>query len=347
MKLSDSYKFTFGDGSSTENGGKDMMNIPFDNVFTLSSSSIHYISNVLATLSHLDTVHARSIAPMFGVGGKTMGSSENLGIVAKLLHSIAEMDPSSRGYVVKASIRNNGAETDDPLSKHVQLFSLASLASMEKKRVEKVTDFFDSINHIHEEDIAKYFYSIGWKIKDSRKEQSSINMADRIPNPSIMFLVQDATLTQMAQTASQYSSSTGGAHVEDVKQAVENNLHHVRDFLDFIPGYSTISSLIDLTNNPIVNAISQIISLSYKYPTASYLQLVLIYYRDIGMPGLQGIMDYPSQYVGSIASSVVGGYVSNAIAGVVTELLFPSATAISASADSTTAIISGFKLYLS
>ncbi|KAJ1771055.1 hypothetical protein LPJ74_002642 [Coemansia sp. RSA 1843] len=176
---------------------------------------------------------------------------------------------------------------------------------MEKKRVEKVTDFFDSINHIHEEDIAKYFYSIGWKIKDSRKEQSSINMADRIPNPSIMFLVQDATLTQMAQTASQYSSSTGGAHVEDVKQAVENNLHHVRDFLDFIPGYSTISSLIDLTNNPIVNAISQIISLSYKYPTASYLQLVLIYYRDIGMPGLQGIMDYPSQYVGSIASSVV------------------------------------------
>ncbi|KAJ2587086.1 hypothetical protein EV177_009660, partial [Coemansia sp. RSA 1804] len=85
LSLSDNYTFTFGDITSTENGVKDMMQMPFDDIFALSPSSISYMSSVLATLSRLDTAHAKSIAPIFGIGSKSIGVPENTGTVASLL----------------------------------------------------------------------------------------------------------------------------------------------------------------------------------------------------------------------------------------------------------------------
>ncbi|KAI9506059.1 hypothetical protein BX070DRAFT_219263 [Coemansia spiralis] len=336
MRLSDRYQFTFDNGVKSENGGKDMLSMPFSDVFTLDPSGIRYMSNVLSTLSRLDIKSAGAIAPMFGVSSKRLHIPGAAASVANLLRTIGGMEKNSLDYIAKSSI--DATETDDPLSKRTSIFSLSNLLAMENQRVNEVAEFFSSISHVRATDIAKYMHSIGWRIEGGNKGKSSGSAANGIPNINFMFLMDDSTLSSMSQAARQYAAGASEGSIADVRRAVEARLDDVRDLLDFIPGYSNLSSLVGLASNPVVNAISQIISLSYKYPNASYFDLALLYYKNIGMPGLQNIINYPSQYVGSIASTLVGATTSipqTSTSPTSTPSAFASAISSSSSSSST------------
>ncbi|KAJ1650712.1 hypothetical protein GGF38_005759, partial [Coemansia sp. RSA 25] len=131
---------------------------------------------------------------------------------------------------------------------------------------------------------------------------------------SYMFLIKDPMLEAMARAAGTFAPNSVSPAAR-LRPAVQSYLQQTRDALDMIPGYSTIAFLANLSNSPAVTQLSQLITLSYKYPSATYLELALMYYKSIGMPGLEGVINYPSQYIGSIASTMIGGYVSNAISG--------------------------------
>ncbi|KAJ1998661.1 hypothetical protein GGI04_004902 [Coemansia thaxteri] len=39
-------------------------------------------------------------------------------------------------------------------------------------------------------------------------------------------------------------------------------------------------------SSPAIGTLSQLITLSYQFPAATYLELLTMYYKNIGMPGL-------------------------------------------------------------
>ncbi|KAJ2846922.1 Twinfilin-1, partial [Coemansia brasiliensis] len=304
---------------STPSTGGSLLDIPFGDVFALQPSSVRYIASLLEIFSRVDPKFTEQFAPMFGISdSQQLGSSENMESVAKLVATIGAMDSSSLSLVSQAT-RINMA--NDPLVKRGSLFKLANLLNMSTERVEHVAKLFDSILRLQTSQLQTYLHDIGWESTDIQKS-SSINP---IPNLSYVFPLDDSILDSMANAAKEYSKdNTKPAQI--LRPKIQEYLHEARDFLDFIPGYSTVSSLIGLSNNPIVNALTQIISLSYKYPNASYWELAIQYYKNIGMPGLNSLSSYPSQYIGGLASEYVGGYISDAISGLIDGILGPGVT---------------------
>ncbi|KAJ2451120.1 Twinfilin-1, partial [Coemansia sp. RSA 2336] len=303
------------DQSAPSTGGS-LLDIPFGDMFALQPSSVRYIASLLEVFSRVDPKFTKQFAPMFGIGdSQQLGKSENMESVAKLVATIGAMDSNSMNFVSQATSTDIA---NDPLIKRGSLFNLASLLDMSTERVEHVANLFDSILHLQTSQLPAYLRDIGWESTDIQKS-GSINP---IPNLSYVFPLDDTMLDNMAAAAKDYS--TGNAKpAQLLRPKIQKYLHEARDFLDFIPGYSTISSLIGLSNNPIVNALTEIISLSYKYPNASYWELAIQYYKNIGMPGLSALSSYPSQYIGGLASEYVGGYISDAISGMIDGILGP------------------------
>ncbi|KAJ2383908.1 hypothetical protein H4S02_005074 [Coemansia sp. RSA 2611] len=286
---------------STATAEGSLLDIPFGDVFALQPSSVRYIASLLDVLSRVDPKFAGQFAPMFGVGSNELGSPENMESVARLVATISSMESSALDMVSRAT---NTDMADDPLVKSGSLFALSNIVSMATTRVEHVADMFASLVRLPAPQLQLFLRDIGWQSNNILKSDDSITA---IPNLSYVFPISDELLVHISDAAKAYSSDDGKL-ARAVQPQIKEYLRQARDFWDFIPGYSTISSVINLSNSPIVSALTDIISLSYKYPNASYWELVLQYYKNIGMPGLNALSSYPSQYVGGLASSVVGGY---------------------------------------
>ncbi|KAJ2747677.1 hypothetical protein GGI20_000326 [Coemansia sp. BCRC 34301] len=308
VKLSDRYQYTFKDGSKTAMGS-DMLSIPFERLFQLNPASTRYISKLLDTFSRTNANSAERLAPMFGVNRQGLGASESLHSVARLIDSIGKMNSNSLELITKAS----SANSNDPLVKSGDVFTLAQLLEIDTRRINRVADLVDKLASMDAGHMSQFLKEVGWTGKDDHSAKVGVASTQAIPNMSYMFLIKDQMLEAMAKAASTYKPNSAGPAAQ-LRPVVQSYLQQTRDALDLIPGYSTIASLVSLANSPAVTQLSQIITLSYKYPNATYLELALLYYKSIGMPGLDNVINYPSQYVGSIASTLIGGYISDAVA---------------------------------
>ncbi|KAJ2017297.1 hypothetical protein GGI14_003087 [Coemansia sp. S680] len=316
VKLSDKYQYTFKDGSKS---AKDnILLIPFERLFELNPASIRYISKLLDTFSH--TKYAEHLAPMFGVDRHGPVTSGSLQSVARLIGSISRMNGDSLALISQAS----GANTNDPLVKSSDIFSLAQLLEIDTRRINRMTDLVDKLASMDAVHMSQYLKEVGWTGMDDHSVKiDATSSAQSIPGMSYMFLIKDPMLEAMAKAASSFTSNTASSTAQ-LKPAIQDYLQQTRDGFEYIPGYNALNTLASLTNNPAIAQLTQLIGLSYRYPTASYLELALLYYRSIGMPGLDNVINYPSQFIGNIASTVVGGFISNAISGLVANILDPN-----------------------
>ncbi|KAJ2732956.1 hypothetical protein IW152_003450 [Coemansia sp. BCRC 34962] len=325
VKLSDKYQYTFKDGSenAADNG---ILSIPFGRLFELNTASIRYISRLLDMFSHANTDYVQRLAPMFGVDRQGPVALESLKSVARLIDSVGKMSGDSLALISQAS----SAGSKDPLVKSGDIFNLAQLLEVDPRRINHMADLIDKLASLDTGHMSLYLKQVGWTSKDDRSAKvgdASVTLARAIPNISYMFLIKDPTLEAMAQAASTFTPNAVGSAVQ-LRPTIQDYLRQTRDVMDLIPGYSAISSLAGLINSPAVAQLTQLIELSYKYPNASYLELALLYYKSIGMPGLENIINYPSQYVGSIASTIAGGFISNAISGLIANVLDPKPTGL-------------------
>ncbi|KAJ2339994.1 hypothetical protein GGH92_006468, partial [Coemansia sp. RSA 2673] len=320
VKLSDKYQYTFKDGSKS---AKDnILLIPFERLFELNPASIRYISKLLDTFSH--TKYAEHLAPMFGVDRHGPVTSGSLQSVARLIGSISRMNGDSLALISQAS----GANTNDPLVKSSDIFSLAQLLEIDTRRINRMTDLVDKLASMDAVHMSQYLKEVGWTGMDDHSVKiDATSSAQSIPGMSYMFLIKDPMLEAMAKAASSFTSNTASSTAQ-LKPAIQDYLQQTRDGFEYIPGYNALNTLASLTNNPAIAQLTQLIGLSYRYPTASYLELALLYYRSIGMPGLDNVINYPSQFIGNIASTVVGGFISNAISGLVANILDPKSTGL-------------------
>ncbi|KAJ2084239.1 hypothetical protein H4R24_000181 [Coemansia sp. RSA 988] len=330
-----------GEYQSTKEDG--LLNIPFGDIFALDPSNIRYIANLLNVVSRIDPQHLGKLSPMLGIGSNSLRSSEGTESVSNLLASIASMDVDTLKLISKATSVSIDAE--DSLLRTNSLFALSNILSMDTKRVSQVTAFLASISRLQPSQLESFFRDIGWDGQNIHKSADLSSNVNHVPNFSYLFPVSNALLKDMTDAALLYASgTTDKAH--SVRPAVMTYLKGARDFLDFIPGYSTISSIIDIGSSPIVDTLTQIIALTHKYPNASYWEIVLQYYKDIGLPGLNALSNYPSQYIGGLASSIVGGYVSGAISGIVADMFGPTLS-VSSSSKSDSTMLSSLKDVLS
>ncbi|KAJ1789678.1 hypothetical protein LPJ62_002311 [Coemansia sp. RSA 2167] len=309
--------------TSAPHAESSILNIPFNDVFAMQPSRVRYIARVFDVLSRVDPQFANQFARVLGVDKSALGSSENMDAVARLALAISKMKPDSLAVVSKATRVD---ETSDPLVKSGSLFALSNILAMQNTRVEHVARLFDSLSQLSVPQLQAYLHAIGWESTHAQKSEDS--ETNSIPNLSYVFPINDSLLDDMSEAAVDYSKGT----IEPaamIRTQVEEYLREARDFWDLIPGLSTVSSALNLSNSPLVSALTDIITLLYKYPNASYWELALQYFKDKGLPGLSVVSAYPSQFVGSLASQFVGGYVSNAISGVVASILGPGIASVS------------------
>ncbi|KAJ2584763.1 hypothetical protein GGH95_000083 [Coemansia sp. RSA 1836] len=305
VKLSDKYQYTFKDGAKPE-VDNDILSIPFERLFQLNSAGARYISKLLEMFSRTNANSAERLAPMFGVNHQGLGAPESLQSVAHLINSISKMSANSLELISQASSTNS----KDPLVKSGNVFTLAQLLAIDTRRVNRVANLVDKLASMDAGHMSQYLREVGWTGNDDHSVKvgaTSASSAQAIPNMSYMFLIKDPMLEAMARAAGTFAPNSVSPAAR-LRPAVQSYLQQTRDALDMIPGYSTIAFLANLSNSPAVTQLSQLITLSYKYPSATYLELALMYYKSIGMPGLEGVINYPSQYIGSIASTMIGGY---------------------------------------
>ncbi|KAJ2260647.1 hypothetical protein GGI01_002847 [Coemansia sp. RSA 376] len=242
------------------------------------------------------------------------------GSKTRLIGSISRMNGDSLALISQAS----GANTNDPLVKSSDIFSLAQLLEIDTRRINRMTDLVDKLASMDAVHMSQYLKEVGWTGMDDHSVKiDATSSAQSIPGMSYMFLIKDPMLEAMAKAASSFTSNTASSTAQ-LKPAIQDYLQQTRDGFEYIPGYNALNTLASLTNNPAIAQLTQLIGLSYRYPTASYLELALLYYRSIGMPGLDNVINYPSQFIGNIASTVVGGFISNAISGLVANILDPN-----------------------
>ncbi|KAJ2065854.1 hypothetical protein GGH13_005954 [Coemansia sp. S155-1] len=266
----------------------------------------------------------KHLAPMFGVDRHGPVTSGSLQSVARLIGSISRMNGDSLALISQAS----GANTNDPLVKSSDIFSLAQLLEIDTRRINRMTDLVDKLASMDAVHMSQYLKEVGWTGMDDHSVKiDATSSAQSIPGMSYMFLIKDPMLEAMAKAASSFTSNTASSTAQ-LKPAIQDYLQQTRDGFEYIPGYNALNTLASLTNNPAIAQLTQLIGLSYRYPTASYLELALLYYRSIGMPGLDNVINYPSQFIGNIASTVVGGFISNAISGLVANILDPKSTGL-------------------
>ncbi|KAJ2016669.1 hypothetical protein GGI06_003056 [Coemansia sp. S85] len=325
VKLSDKYQYTFRDGSESamDNG---ILSIPFERLFELNRASIRYISKLLDTISRTNTDYVQRLAPMFSVDRQGPVASESLKSVARLIDSVGQMSGDSLALIS----RESSANSKDPLVKGGDIFNLSQLLEVDPRRINRMADLFDKLASMDTEHMSLFLKQVGWTGKDdhsAKVDDASAASARTIPNMSYMFLIKDPTLEAMTQAASTFTPDAVGSAAQ-LRPEIQDYLRQTRDVMDLIPGYSAINSLAGIVNSPAVAQLTQIIGLSYRYPNASYLELALLYYKSIGMPGLESIINYPSQYLGNIASTIAGGFISNAISGLVANVLDPKSTGL-------------------
>ncbi|KAJ2864259.1 hypothetical protein GGH94_003037 [Coemansia aciculifera] len=325
VKLSEKYQYTFKDGSKSATD-TNILSIPFERLFDLNPASIRYVSKLLDTFSHTNVNYIERLAPMFGVDRQGPVTSESLQSVSRLIGSISIMNSDSLALISQAS----GANSNDPLVKSSDIFSLAQLLEIDTRRINRMADLVDKLASMDAGHMSQYLKEVGWTGNDAHSvkvDATSASSAQSIPGMSYMLLIKDPMLEAMTRAANTFTPNAASSTAQ-LKPAIQAYLQQTRDALDYIPGYNAINALAGFTNNPAIAQLTQLIGLSYKYPTASYLELVLLYYRSIGMPGLDNIINYPSQFVGNIASTVVGGFISNAISGLVAGILDPKSTGL-------------------
>ncbi|KAJ2810035.1 hypothetical protein H4S07_002909, partial [Coemansia furcata] len=293
VKLSDKYQYTFKDGtkSAMDSG---ILSIPFERLFELNPASIRYISKLLDMFSHTNTNSIERLAPMFGVERQGPVSSQSLQSVARLIDSVGKMNRNSLTLISQSS----GSNSKDPLVKIGDIFNLDQLMEIDPRRINRMADLVDRLASMDTRHMAQYLREVGWTSKDEHSAKvdiTSTSSAQAIPNMSYMFLIKDSMLEAMARAASTFTPNAASSTAQ-LRPAIQEYLQQTRDMLDLIPGYNAISTLATLTNSPAIAQLTQLISLSYRYPNASYLELALLYYKSIGMPGIENVINYPSQY---------------------------------------------------
>ncbi|KAI8324178.1 hypothetical protein GQ54DRAFT_331941 [Martensiomyces pterosporus] len=303
IALSEKYKYRFtpAAASAKEN---NMLSIPFSDVFTLTNESIKYISRVLEMLSTASRAQARNLAPLFGIDATGLSSPAAIHSVARLLGAISTMHPESLSQVAEAG----NMEHDDPAAINKSLFTLGDLLNINSQRVSGVSGLFKSISKLSPGNLLGYLYDVGWERDITSAAQTGRREAKGIPSFNYMFPLSDQVLSDMALAAQRYEDGDKTEAVQ-LRPLVQDYLKQADSLWSLIPGLSSVSSLVDVGSSPLISAITQLIALSYKYPNASYQDLLLLYYQSIGMPGLSQLTEYPSQYIGGLASSIVGGLI--------------------------------------
>ncbi|KAJ1727206.1 hypothetical protein LPJ61_004696 [Coemansia biformis] len=304
--------------SAATNDGDRTLDMPFSDIFALKPVNIRYIAGLLGVLSHMYPEQANEFGPLFGVRDKSLVDPEAMVATAGLIASISNMDPGSLS-VISSAIRSNSNGPRDSLIENGSLFALSDVLTMEPKRVHQAAHFFNSVARLKAPEMQKYLQDIGWVGHGIARSASDGTLVLPVPNLSLMFPMSDESLQSMANAARSYSGRAS-SETRLVRPTVEKYLKDARDFFDAIPALSSLSALSPAAN-PIIAALTQIISMSYLYPNESYWALAWRYYQGIGMPGISWISAYPSQVIGGFASSLIGGYVSGAISDAVVGLI--------------------------
>ncbi|KAJ2710218.1 hypothetical protein H4R19_003855, partial [Coemansia spiralis] len=300
-----------GEGKVVDDRTLDM---PFSDVFALKPVNIRYIAGLLGVLARVYPGQANEFAPLFGVRDKSLVDTETVVSTAGLMAAISTMDTESLAILAAASSSNSHRSASpgalDSLITNGSLFALSDILTMEPKRVREVARLFSNMARLPPAELQKYLQDVGWEGHGIAKLASDGSTVLPIPNLSFVFPVADATLQGMAAAARSYA---GGASSETraVRPEVQQYLKEARDFFDKIPKSALLATL--SPNIDSVAALVQILAMSYMYPDDSYWELVWRYYRQLGMPGISWISEYPSQIAGDLASSLVGSHVSSVI----------------------------------
>ncbi|KAJ2705495.1 hypothetical protein FB645_002381 [Coemansia sp. IMI 203386] len=324
----------------------NMLMMPFSDIFTLDPSGIRYVADLLGIFSSMNPRNAKILAPSFGISSKSLNTPEATRSVARLLTAISNMDPKS----LKLASNSNVASSNDPLVTKGSLFTLSNILAISPGHLDTVTGLFESLSQMKASEMKVFLQNIGWQSSDADtslgKQSDSL---DAIPDLSYIFPLNEGTLSEMSQVAKLSTRSiTAGVEqmAESLRSDVSFYLKEARDFWKALPDYFNIASLLSLVNDPYISDIIRFLTFVYNNPSASFWELLLQYYKSIGMPGLQSIIELPSQYAGSLVSSVVGGYVSDIITNIVSNILelkptpSTSSTPSSALGTATTAVSS-------
>ncbi|KAJ2787837.1 hypothetical protein GGI15_000406 [Coemansia interrupta] len=323
IRLSDKYQYQFIAAPSSLAGSKalvdtstsgNMLMMPFSDIFELEPNGIKYVASLLETFSYIDPPNAKMLAPMFGISTNSLHSPESTKAVARMLNAVGNMSTDTLAYISGAT---SISASNDPLVSKGSIITLSNLLALDANRIKLVTDLFDSFSLMNASEFKQFLQQAGWKTLDVSKSATmqTGSSASAIPNLSYMVPMKDELLRKMAQVAKSYA-----VHEPEAEKALNNlkldllqYLNEARSFWQSLSEYFPISSLLNLSNNPYIGEIYQILTIASKNPGASIWQIALLYYKSIGMPGLQSFIDAPSQYVGSLASSVIGGYVSDIV----------------------------------
>ncbi|KAJ1851857.1 hypothetical protein LPJ73_002945, partial [Coemansia sp. RSA 2703] len=355
IRLSDKYQYQFHTTPSSLTGSKalvdtstsgNMLMMPFSDIFELEPSGIKYVASLLETFSYIDPPNAKMLAPMFGISSNSLHNVESTQAVARMLNAVGNMSRDTLAYIARAS---SVSASSDPLVSKGSIVSLSNLLAFDSARLRLMTDVFDSFSLMNALDFEKFLQRAGWKTFDVVKPPNSQSEPanNAIPNLSYMVLMKDDVLHTMARVAKSYAvhEPESDQALDKLKVDVLQYLNGATAFWQSLTQQYPIASLLNLSNNPYIGDIYQILTIAYRNPGASIWQIALLYYKSIGMPGLQSLLDAPSQYAGNLASSIIGGYVGDIVTNFVDSLLelstsvpTPSPTASQATSSSTPSI---------
>ncbi|KAJ1724809.1 hypothetical protein LPJ53_000945 [Coemansia erecta] len=350
VKLSDKYQYPFHAAPWSLTGSKalvdtstkgNMLMMPFSDIFELEPNGIKYVASLLETFSYIDPPNAKMLAPMFGISSNSLHSPESTKAVAHMLNAVGNMGTDTLAYITRAS---SISASNDPLVSKGSIITLSNLLAIDANRLKLVTDLFDSFSLMNAPEFEKFLQRAGWKTLSTVKPSTSQTGAtgDAIPNMSYLVPMKDEILRKMAQVAKSYAVHEPESEkaLDVLKLDILQYLNEARSFWQNLTESFPIASLLNLSNNPYIGEIFQILTIASKNPGASIWQIALLYYKSIGMPGLQSFLDAPSQYVGGLASSVIGGYVSDIVTNFVGSLLELSPSAPTPSPTASPAISS-------
>ncbi|KAJ1852259.1 hypothetical protein LPJ57_007691, partial [Coemansia sp. RSA 486] len=202
------------------------------------------------------------------------------------------------------------------------LFTLSNILAISPGHLDAVTGLFESLSQMKASEMKVFLQNIGWQSSDadtSLGKQS--DPLDAIPDLSYIFPLNEGTLSEMSQVAKLSTSSiTAGVEqmAESLRSDVSFYLKEARDFWKALPDYFNIASLLSLVNDPYISDIIRFLTFVYNNPSASFWELLLQYYKSIGMPANSINVIYAKQRIGNssdcgiIRSNICTGQFTNA-----------------------------------
>ncbi|KAJ2800545.1 hypothetical protein H4R21_003131, partial [Coemansia helicoidea] len=247
--------------------------------------------------------------------------AQTMAATAALMAAISTMDAAALGVLATATSSGpSGPVARDSLVAGGSLFALSDILTMEPRRVRQAAQFFGSIARLRAPELQEYLRDIGWQARGVAKTAADGSAVQPIPNLGLVFPLADPTLAEMAVAARSYAGAPT-RETRNVRPEVVRYLADARAFFDVLLPPASPLALLAPGASPVITALTELVALSYMYPSESYWSLVWRYYQQLGMPGLSWVSTYPSHVIGDLASSLVGGYVSGVISSAVASVI--------------------------